>query len=291
MSCRLLILNNAFSLITQSSAPGGQRYRQERIQLNSEATATFTEVSRSISESMPLPAHVRPCHLNQDNQLDFAGGRWLVSESAPIPLPIYETWASLDGGATFHIERAAAFQHFRPACSFIDFDGDGDQDLVSESTRLFDGGTREIINQYLTSSRLPHTIQVLAQEDTTYKTGPRFTFDLDISLESPPISGGAMLDRYQSGALVNITGDFNGDGYKDLVVRSETARIDVFLARGWDGFEKSPAGSITISANGNFAVSDLNQDGLADILLHWEEPGTEGGTSPTAAYYTKRSAP
>lgn len=291
MSCRLVVLRNALAIVTHADVAGALVYRRETIQLDAAEGGAFTESARQRTESAPLPAHVRPCQLNTDGGLDFAGGRWLLSESAPVPVPIYETWASLDGGVTFFIDRATTFQHFRPACSFVDFDGDGDLDLVSEATRLFEGGTRETINRYLTSTRLPHAIRVIAQDQGSFKNGPILPFEFDISLDSPPVSGGAMLARYQSGDLVNITGDFNGDGFRDVVVRDSATRLAIHLARGWSEIEREPAALISIPANGDFSVSDLNGDGLADLLLDWEEGESGSGAKYTVAYYTKGGAP
>lgn len=293
MSCRLLILRNALSLITQTETPAGVQFRHDAIQLKTMTDGAFAESHRANVVSEPLPSHLRPCHLNADDTLDFAGGRWLLSTASPLPAPIYETWASLDGGATFHIERSPAFQHFRPACSFLDFDGDGDLDMITESTRLYTGGTRETINRYLTETRLPHTVRILAQDQGSYATNDVLTFDLEIELDSPPVTGGAMLSRYQAGTLVNLLGDFNGDGYHDLAVRRSSTSLVIYLARGWHGFKSTPDATVSMPADADFGVADINGDGRADLLLHWEEPatGTESGAEQMMVYYSRQVAP
>src|SRR5690606_23525107 len=121
-------------------------YRRDRYQLGREANGPFAAADAITDTSPGLPPHVRPCHLNPDTIQDYAGSRWSLSQSAAIPVPIHESWASLDGGKTFQIERAISFPQFRPHAPFLDFDSDGDLDMIMESTTIFDDGVRETAN-------------------------------------------------------------------------------------------------------------------------------------------------
>ena len=288
MACRLLVRHRALALITHTNADDGTlAFHRELIQLAQDADGRFVPGERTLSQFDSLPPHVRPCHLNDDETLDFAGTRWLVSESSPLPMPIQETWVSLDGGASFHIERAPAIQHFRPLCNFADVDSDGDLDLITESTRLFAGGTQEAIKRYVSERTLPHRIEIRAQSATHYNPDP-VTIDLDIDLGAPPVSGGPMLERYQRGALLNLTGDFNGDGFLDLCARTAPDRLAIYLARsaGHGAFDKGPIDTVGLPPEADFSVADLNGDGLADLLLAWDDAGTDSPV--TIAYFTKR---
>lgn len=287
MSCRLLVMRNALSIITDlDGAEGRIRFRRDDISLAPDGDGNFGVVTTQSFTSDELPAHVRPCRLNNDDMLDYGGAHWILSDSAAVPMPVHETWASLDGGKTFHVERAPTFNNFRPLASFVDFDSDGDQDMVVESTHFFEGGLRESINQYLSRKTIPHAIRILEQSDGNFSTKP-LVCEFEIELEAPPVSPGPMLTRYEAGELVNVTGDFNGDGFLDLAVRRSTTEFEVRLAQGWNGFESRPAAILPLPPEAQANVADLNGDGLSDVLVHWES----NGTLNNMAHLAKKVAP
>lgn len=288
LSCRLLVQPHELTLITQRGITGGQAfYQRDTFALQVDESGGIVATPGSTSNTNGLPTHVRPCHLNHDAQLDFAGGRWLLSETTPIPMPIYELSVSLDGGGTFHVERAACFPQFRPHCNFVDFDSDGSMDMVLESTQLYDSGVRETINRYLTQRSLSHRIRIHRQEDGAFQHEPAIVHTLNITLDAPPVAGGAMISRYQSGRFVNLTGDFDGDGYRDLAVRTSLTDVAIHLADGWNGYSRTPTENITIPALAEFAVADLNGDGRSDILVTWEEELDNTTVSHAMAYFTR----
>jgi hypothetical protein len=291
MSCRLLVSENALTLVTLSSTRDSREYRREVIRLDRGETGEFRAGERAVAKTGPVPAHVRPCYLNQDGALDLAGTRWSLSETTPVTMPMEETWASLDGGTTFHIERVPSFQQARALCSFVDFDSDGDMDLITESTGLYAGGVREAVVRYLTATIFSHSIQIRKQEDGAFHAGAPAELAVDIDLGSPPASGGAMLDRYISGQIVNLTGDFNADGYRDAVVRTRSNQLVIYLAEGWSGFFDDAAAELHISDDSGFGVADLNGDGYSDILFSREKPVESGPTDPPVAYFGKVGAP
>ncbi|MBX3176463.1 MAG: VCBS repeat-containing protein [Candidatus Hydrogenedentes bacterium] len=292
LSCRLLIAGSVIDVLSATPERSGYRqYRRERIQIEPGPEGGYTAGRRTSSTSGTLPPHVRPCYLNQDTVPDYAGGRWDVSGGSAVPIPIYETWASTDGGETFHIERAPAFQHARPLCSFVDFDGDGAMDLVTESTPFYARGARETFNRYLTESRLQHLVHIRRQDAGSFSGGPVLTHAVTIELGAPPISGGKMLDRYRAGQIVNITGDFNGDGCLDLAARTSATSLEVFLARGWEGFHTNAAATIAIPEHGDFSVADINGNGRADVLVSWEPDPGSGEAPEVVAYFTGPAPP
>lgn len=287
MSCRLLVLGNALSVITDLDGVEGRvRYRRDDIALASEPGKGFTIATTHTSTSEELPDHVRPCRLNDDGDLDYAGAHWILSDSAPVPMPVHETWASLDGGKSFQIERAATFHNFRPLTSFVDFDSDGDLDMVVESTSFFESGLRESINQYLSRKTIPHAIRIHAQAKGQFSQEP-LVCAFDITLDAPPVSPGPMLARYQAGELVNVTGDFNGDGFEDLALRRSASQLEIRLTEGWTAFAATPAALLNLPAQAQAQVADINGDGRADVLVRWEE----GDTPRNIVYVTRKVAP
>lgn len=291
MSCRLLLMDRALSVIIDlDGAEGKARFRRDDLALELDAQRQFVVSATETNTSDELPDHVRPCHLNGDTIPDYAGAHWVLSDVVPVPMPVQETWASLDGGKTFQIERATTFHNFRPYASFVDFDSDGDQDMVVESTSFFNLGLRESINQYLSSTNIPHTVRILPQTDGRFSS-EALVCELSLKLDAPPVSPGPMLARYQAGELVNVTGDFNGDGFRDLACRRSATELEIRLAIGWRQFDPAPAAKITIPSQAHVAVADINGDTLSDVLVRWEEEGPEGLSPRVIAHFARKAAP
>jgi len=291
MSCRLLVMAGSLAVITDlDGAEGHVRFRRDDLSLAAGADGIFSIASTNSSSSDELPAHVRPCRLNGDDTLDYAGVHWVLSDVTAVPVPILETWASLDGGKSFRIERAATFHNYRPFTSFVDFDADGDMDMVVESTSFFEGGLRESVNQFLSRNTIPHTIQILAQADGHFSE-TRVSTNIEFELEAPPISPGPMLTRYQSGELLNVTGDFNGDGHRDLAIRRSARAIEIRLAQGWNAFETRPAAEIEIPESAQVSVADINDDGLSDVLVRWDGVAETQSPGGSAVHFARKAAP
>ncbi len=291
MSCRLLLMDRALSVIIDlDGAEGKARFRRDNLALDLDGEHNFVVSATDSFTSDEVPDHVRPCHLNDDTIPDYAGAHWVLSDVAAVPMPVHETWASLDGGKTFQIERATTFHNFRPYTSFVDFDSDGDQDMIVESTGFFELGLRESINQYLSSKMIPHTIRILPQIDGRF-SDESLVCEVSLALEAPPVSPGPMLARYQAGELVNLTGDFNGDGFRDLACRRSATEIDIRLADGWRRFEPTPTTTIAVPAQAHVAVSDINGDGLSDVLVRWEEEGPEDLIPHVIGHFARKASP
>lgn len=291
MSCRLLLMEHSLSVIIDlEGAEGKARYRRDDLTLTLDERRGFVVGGTESFTSEELPDHVRPCYLNNDPIPDYAGSHWVISDVAPIPVPVHETWASLDGGTTFHIERATTFPNFRPGASFVDFDADGDQDMIVESTGFFELGLRESINQYLSSRVIPHTIRILPQHEGGFGGAP-LVCEISLDIEAPPVSPGPMLTRYQAGELVNLTGDFNGDGFRDLACRRRADELEIRLARGWDGFASSPSARIAVPPQAHVSVGNINGDQRSDVLVRWEEEGPDGPVARCVAHFAVEGAP
>lgn len=291
MTCKLLVAESGLAVVTDlDGAEGRIRYRRDDLRLASDSDGIFSIADTQTSTSGEFPGHIRPGRLNGDDQLDYGGVQWVISGMAPVPMPIQETWASLNGGESFHVERAPTFPSFRPLTSFVDFDGDGDMDMVVESTSFFEGGLRESINQYLSRRTIPHTIRIHDQAEGRFSDAP-LSASFEIELEAPPISPGPMMARYQSGALVNITGDFNGDGYRDLVIRRSARRVEIRLSRQWEAFESAPAAVIEVSESAHVSVADINRDGLSDVLVRWDGAAENEAPGGSVVYFTRKVAP
>jgi len=294
MACRFFLDGEVLRVLTREegaeglAAWGAQsvRYVCTAYPLRGAAAWTVRQdaVARVCSEA--LPAHLQPCRLNGDGVIDYAGGQWEVSETSVLPVPIYATWATLDGGKTFYVQRAPSLQHARPHCSFVDFEGDGDLDMVAEATGLFDGGPRETLERFLTRSAVDHSIRIHVQGNGRFANTPSLTARLTIALAYPPCQQGPMFERYRAAELINVTGDFNGDGYRDLVVRDRADRLSIYLAAGF-AYPSEREAVVSIPAPGHFGVADVNADGQSDLVVRWRVGESGEGAELCRVYYAR----
>jgi len=288
MNCRYNVNDNEIAVVTREDCPTMTRgtlarYRVSRFTIDTDALQLVSAETRE-ETTEPFPPHLQLVRLNGDGIADIAGGDWQVVESSPLPMPIYETRASTDGGKTFRTIRVTGF---RPHQSFIDVNHDGKTDIVTESTGLFDGGVREAMSRFCTSPELRHTVSVYLQD-----ASGRFAQKADVSgvfyiqLEAAPIRGGIMFNRYQAGELFNLTGDFNGDGWNDALVQDRPSRLALYLGRS-DGFDSRPCASLSIERLDRFTVADYNGDGRADIAVHWYNADEPVAELKTRLYLTR----
>ncbi len=265
MACRLVMEGDGITVLLREAVDSETvRYGRTRYRWDGEqAVARGTETTQAVA------SYLHPCRLNDDGMLDLAGGCEKTSETTMLPLPVYETWASLDGGKTFHVRRSASIPGFRPRCAFVDFDGDGQADMITEETGLFEGGAREAMSRLLTLPEVGHTVRVFRQQDGGFARQPALRAVFVIRLESPAAAQGDMFSRYRAGKLVDVSGDFDGDGSRDLVVQDRIDRLSVHLVRDWI-FRSTPDAVLSIDRAAQFAVADVNDDGRSDIVLHEE---------------------
>jgi hypothetical protein len=288
MACRFYMEGHRINRLIRDSAPegggeGGITFRHTTFPLKADSLWTVQqEAIREVSTEI-MPSFLEPCALNRDKTMDYAGGRWVQSEVSPLPKSLYETWATLDGGKNFYVQRAPSFANFRPRCAFVDFDGDGDMDMVTESTGLFDGGIRETLNRLRTSRRILHTVQVFRQAQGQFSRKPALKTQLLIQLAHPPYRRASQFQRYISAELVDISGDFNGDGYRDLAVQEAPGLLSIYLAAGF-GYPKNPDIRVPIKKNAKFNVFDVNGDGWSDVVLHWTEVLEESNKAGKSVY-------
>ncbi len=285
MTCRLLLEPAALTVFVREDGPDGQSvYRSIGYPLGPDDSHTNESVSGAI------PPYLYPCRLTGDAQIDFAGGRWQSSELSLQQALVYETWASLDGGKRFHVRRSRSFQNFRPQTSFVDFDGDGRLDMITESTGIFDGGVREAVARFLTESSIGHEVNVYRQDEAGFSESPSVHARFTIGLSRPPIYDDGDFTRYQMGDLFNMTGDFNGDHVRDAAVQCAPGHVAVHLTQG-GVISSTPAVDVKLAARGILTVFDLNGDGRSDLLLRWNSMEEGKRTEHCMAYFAGEAGP
>ncbi len=287
MGCRLVFEGPILRVLWTEDSPDRRiRYRSSAWQVDPKREEPLVEESREDALTGFMPTYMLPVRLNQDDTMDFAGVAYSYQDSAVLPIPINETSVSTDGGATVRTVRSKATT---PRCSFVDFDRDGDLDMLTESTKLFDGGIRETVARFITSNRIGHAINVYLQDEKAgYPTTPTFSGEFTVRLSVPPARGDSMFSNYREGKLFDLSGDIDGDGWCDVVLRDMEDRLAVHLCDG-ARFHDRPDAVLSLSPGAWFSVADINGDGRSDIVANlW---GTEGDVEPrTTVYFSREDA-
>jgi hypothetical protein len=270
LECRLVLDTTSLLVITREEVGGGRvRYQTTPYRIDTTAWTVFAE-PRGARLSPPMPSYMQPCRLNEDGSLHFAGGDWEFSTTRVLPTPIHHTAVSTDGGQTIQSFRSLSYA---PQTLFVDFDGDDDLDMVTEMTGLFRGGLRDSLSRYTSDRTIHHEVRIHLQHGGgQFHATPDLAATFTIELEQAPFQQGAMLRRYQTGELVNITGDFNGDGIRDCAVRTRSDRVAVFVSAR-TRIPDTPATVIGIDgADWRFDIADVNGDGRSDVVVQKNTP-------------------
>lgn len=288
-SCRLVVEGNTLKVITREAlAREEARFRTQTYTL-APGQGFAPAGPPEVHETRPLPAWMAPCRLNGDAIPDFAGGQARVPSGALDVLPVYEAAVSTDGGRTWHLTRTGSFP---PRGVFLDMDGDGDRDLVAHVTGLFEGGFRETLARFITQHAFEHEVRVHFQDgsggfDRKGRRVAGFTITLDAGLGQPS----EMLERYRAGELVCLSGDFNGDGRLDALVRNRIDRLALFL-NGEGAFPARPDATLTVQGQWDFSVADVDADGRSDVIVTWLVPparkGASGAEPPVSRVFLAR---
>lgn len=282
---RIWLEDHSVNVLTWKNLPADTRqFTLKTWELSSSVTAGFTVQNLNVQETFPLPMTAMPCRLNADPQLDFAGSELQTATGAAVPQPILNAWATLDAGKTVHTRRSAATYRFRQHVQFVDFDGDGDLDFVTESPDIFQHGLRETLGRFTTRTHIQLNIEVFLQVENKFEETPALSHTVDIHFSAPPIKATPDFEAWLSGKRVNFTGDFNADGFRDLVVRDRENHLAIYLAERFH-IPAKPSSQITLEPSQNFAVFDMNNDGLSDIII--SPPQSSGDAVPAIVHYAQ----
>jgi len=273
MGCRFALEGNRLWVVSTQSLPGARvRYRITRFALDIENGYRLVEekTSQDFSDATPADPLMQPLRLNSDETMDFVRQDTYTSQASVLPVPICETQASTDGGRSFQRARNVAFQRTWGG-SYVDFDGDGDMDMVTHTTGLFDGGVRESVTRLLTSPVVEHELGVHLQDsDGRFSQTPDVRGRFALRLDAPPLRS-ELFWRYPMGLMTDLTADLDGDGRCDLIAHDRPERLAVYLNDGRT-FSKEATATIRVPRACLFGVVDADADGRNDVVVVRCEP-------------------
>ncbi len=137
-----------------------------------------------------------------------------------------------------------------------DFNGDGLQDFALLTFKI--GFTQAI--KFLLTKKAGNAFDIYPmRSDHTYppKSVRRISFSRSIRIDE--ILGSTLCHSFE--------GDFNGDGFRDLLIGTGDETITVFPGHSQTLFNKKPSLKIPAAISPHLWVGDLNRDGYSDIIL------------------------
>lgn len=155
------------------------------------------------------------------------------------------------------------------ALPVADVDGDGFMDMVLGYIPL---NTREGFRKMITAEQIDFSLRFyFSRPGAGFPKDPDSQRDLVIHFDREffsTVNRGLYYEQF-----VNLNGDFNGDGKKDLLVRDRSDAVSVyFFVSRETGF--SPKADLKFNSSepiDSYEVKDLNGDGVSDLIIKFQK--------------------
>jgi hypothetical protein len=157
--------------------------------------------------------------------------------------------------------------------ALIDVDKDGAKDLVVSSLRtdLVTNAKRALF------SSVTITYYVFRYDKKAKKFHDAPDYSHDLSIDVSRIEGGGTIP------VANFSGDYDGDGYPDLLSLERPDEVRILPGKVESGFfsgekldyDEGEEAKIPIETSNSIVIDDLNKDGKSDFLFWYFDPNWE----------------
>jgi hypothetical protein len=150
----------------------------------------------------------------------------------------------------------------------MDLDGDGRQDLMLARTDR--PGLWDIIKVLVTKEVPVEAFIYYGREGGLFPPMPDARRRIDVPILFASGRSGLSVG---TSAVISVSGDFDGDGRQDLLLRSANDRVAVYK-NGGRSFAEDPTFEITVTGMDGYRFieprcADLDGDGLSDLVLSY----------------------
>ncbi len=238
------------------------RFATYTFQWNSDGTTSAPQTASW--SSMPLPDVMIPYRSLRTGETMFAGARPARPESIQLGESLTEVLLGKRDDAALQTIRTKSATTY---LALADFDGDGDEDLLTQTNSLTAGPPREVIMRLASAHTVRHSFAVHVQNaEGRFDPQPRQTLAVDIDLGSSALEDGPRWLAYRQGALTCSSADYDGDRRADIAAWIDAERIGVWFNH--EGlFQKTPDTILSVSKGSGFVPADVDHDGRADIAI------------------------
>jgi hypothetical protein len=139
-----------------------------------------------------------------------------------------------------------------------DLDGDGKCELILAEIKITVSSWSSVLDTILTHG-VDLALTIRSFKRGAYPSLPEASIPITMMLSF----------QQQLHTFFFFEGDFNGDGRRDMLVRHSASQWDLFLGSvkgNW--FTPKPVQSFEIPIEGDFEASDLNGDGISDLMVY-----------------------